>query len=81
MREPDDDEPFSALAFKIMTDPHVGKLTYFRVYSGTLDKGDQSLNVRTGNKERVGRLLEMHANDRERQRRSVRRRHRRAASA
>ncbi|MFT5201182.1 MAG: elongation factor G [Candidatus Aldehydirespiratoraceae bacterium] len=59
-----DDQPFSALAFKIMTDPHVGRLTYFRVYSGTFDKGDVVLNTRTSNKERVGRLLEMHANDR-----------------
>ncbi len=59
-----DDAPFSALAFKIMTDPHVGKLVYLRVYSGTLTKGSNILNVRTGRKERVGRLLEMHANDR-----------------
>jgi elongation factor G len=64
-RKPSDDEPFSALAFKIMTDPHVGRLTYFRVYSGTLEKGAQVLNPRTGSKERVGRLLEMHANDRQ----------------
>jgi len=64
-RKANDNEPFAALAFKIMTDPHVGKLTYFRVYSGTLDKGGQVLNPRTGNKERVGRLLEMHANDRQ----------------
>jgi elongation factor G len=64
-RKADDGEPFSALAFKIMTDPHVGKLTYFRVYSGTLEKGGQVLNTRTGNKERVGRLLRMHANHRE----------------
>jgi elongation factor G len=63
-REPSDDAPFSSLAFKIMTDPHVGRLTYFRVYSGTFNKGDQILNTRTGNKERVGRILEMHANDR-----------------
>ncbi len=60
-----DEEPFAALAFKIMSDPHVGKLTYFRVYSGSLDKGGTVLNARTGKKERVGRLLEMHANDRE----------------
>jgi len=60
-RKADDKEPFSALAFKIMTDPHVGKLIYFRVYSGTLNKGDQVLNARSGNKERIGRLLEMHA--------------------
>ena len=64
-RKADDGEPFAALAFKIMTDPHVGKLTYFRVYSGTLEKGGQVLNTRTGNKERVGRLLRMHANHRE----------------
>ena len=56
--------PFSALAFKIVADPH-GKLTYFRVYSGTLNKGDSVLNSRTGQKERVGRLLLMHANQRE----------------
>ena len=61
-REPDDNAPFSALAFKIMTDPFVGKLTYFRVYSGTLEKGGTVLNNRTENKERIGRLLEMHAN-------------------
>jgi elongation factor G len=64
-RELTDEEPFSALAFKIMTDPHVGKLTFLRVYSGTLEKGDTVLNVRTGNKERLGRLLQMHANTRE----------------
>jgi len=64
-RKVSDDEPFSALAFKIMTDPHVGKLTYFRVYSGTLEKGGQVMNSRTTSKERIGRLLEMHANDRQ----------------
>jgi elongation factor G len=64
-RKADDDEPFAALAFKIMTDPHVGKLIYFRVYSGALDKGSAVLNTRTGNKERIGRILEMHANNRE----------------
>ncbi|HKY17175.1 MAG TPA: elongation factor G [Microthrixaceae bacterium] len=62
-RHPDPKEPFSALAFKIMTAPHIGKLTYFRVYSGTLKKGDQIMNTRTSDKERAGRLLEMHAND------------------
>ena len=61
----DDEAPFAALAFKIMTDPHVGKLIYFRAYSGTLDKGSAVLNTRTGSKERIGRILEMHANDRE----------------
>ncbi|MFP5579394.1 MAG: elongation factor G [Acidimicrobiia bacterium] len=64
-RELTDEAPFAALAFKIMTDPHVGKLTYFRVYAGTLAKGDTVLNVRSGNKERLGRLLQMHANARE----------------
>ncbi|MGB3410291.1 MAG: elongation factor G [Microthrixaceae bacterium] len=60
-RAPDEKAPFSALAFKIATAPHVGKLTYFRVYSGTLGKGDSIYNSRTGNKERMGRVLEMHA--------------------
>ena len=63
-RAADDSEPLAALAFKIATDPHVGKLTYFRVYSGSLDKGAQVLNTRTGRTERIGRILEMHANDR-----------------
>jgi elongation factor G len=62
-RKPLANEPFSALAFKIMTAPHVGKLTYFRVYSGTLEKGGTVVNSRTGNKERIGRVLEMHANE------------------
>jgi elongation factor G len=65
-RKPSDDEPFSALAFKIMTDPYVGKLIYLRVYSGTLEKGDTVLNTTRGmRKERLGRLLLMHANNRE----------------
>ncbi len=62
-RAPSTSEPFSALAFKIMTAPHIGKLTYFRVYSGQLAKGDQVMNARSQNKERCGRLLEMHANE------------------
>ncbi len=62
-READPSEPFSALAFKIMTDPYVGKLTFTRIYSGKLDKGSYVMNSSTGKKERVGRLLEMHAND------------------
>ena len=62
-RNPDVNEPFSALAFKIMTDPYVGKLTFFRVYSGTLEKGSYILNSTTGERERIGRILEMHAND------------------
>jgi elongation factor G len=61
-RKPEDDEPFAALAFKIMTAPDVGKLVYFRVYSGQMPKGAQVYNSRTGNKERLGRVLEMHAN-------------------
>lgn len=61
----DDKEPFAALAFKIMTDPFVGKLTYFRVYSGTLEKGSGILNSTKDRKERVGRILLMHANHRE----------------
>ena len=64
-RKPSDDEPFAALAFKIMSDPHVGKLTYFRVYSGYLEKGSQVVNSTTGSKERIGRILQMHANKRE----------------
>jgi elongation factor G len=64
-RKPDDSEPFSALAFKIMSDPHVGKLTYFRVYSGHATKGASIMNTTTGKKERLGRLLRMHANHRE----------------
>ncbi len=60
-RKASDDEPFSALAFKIMSDPYVGKLTYFRVYSGTADKGDSVTNTSSGKKERFGRLLRMHA--------------------
>jgi len=64
-RKPEDSEPFAALAFKIMSDPHVGKLTYFRVYSGTLEKGSQVVNTTSGSKERMGRILQMHANHRE----------------
>ncbi len=63
--QPNDTDPFAALGFKIMADPFVGKLTYFRVYSGTLAAGSKILNVTTGRTERVGRLLVMHANDRE----------------
>ncbi|MEX1122042.1 MAG: elongation factor G [Balneolales bacterium] len=64
-RKPLFDEPFSALAFKIMTDPYVGKLTFIRVYSGELNAGSYVLNTTTGKKERVGRLLKMHANSKE----------------
>lgn len=64
-RDPDDKEAFSALAFKIMTDPYVGKLTYFRVYSGSITKGATVLNSTKDKKERIGRLLLMHANHRE----------------
>jgi elongation factor G len=65
VRKQDDSEPFAALAFKIMTDPYVGKLTYIRVYSGTLTKGSAALNSTKDRKERVGRILQMHANHRE----------------
>ena len=64
-RHASDDEPFSALAFKIMTDPYVGRLSFFRVYSGTLTTGSSVLNATKGKRERVGRLLQMHANHRE----------------
>ena len=64
-RKSSDDEPFAALAFKIMTDPYVGKLTFFRVYSGTLEKGSYVLNANKGKKERIGRLIQMHANSRQ----------------
>jgi elongation factor G len=64
-RPSSDDEPFSALAFKIMTDPYVGRLSFFRVYSGTLDAGSSVLNSTKGNRERVGRIVQMHANHRE----------------
>src|SRR3989454_6284061 len=64
-RKPADDEPFSALAFKVMSDPYVGKLTYFRVYSGKIKAGDRVLNTTTGKTERLNRILQMHANHRE----------------
>src|SRR5207302_1719947 len=64
-RRPADDEPFSGLAFKIMTDPFVGQLTFFRVYSGVVNSGDTIYNPVKGRKERLGRILQMHANDRE----------------
>lgn len=64
-READDNGPFAALAFKIMSDPYVGKLTFFRVYSGTLNAGSHVLNSTKGKKERIGRILMMHANHRE----------------
>jgi elongation factor G len=66
-RKAADDEPFAALAFKVMSDPFVGKLTYFRVYSGKLSAGSRVLNANTGRTERVGRILMMHANHREEQ--------------
>jgi len=64
-RHADDNEPFAALAFKVMTDPFVGKLTYFRVYSGTLSSGSYVLNSTKNQRERIGRILQMHANHRE----------------
>ena len=65
VRHSDDSEPFSALAFKVMTDPYVGKLTFFRVYSGVLESGSYVQNSTKGKRERVGRILQMHANSRE----------------
>ena len=65
LRHPSDSEPFTALAFKVMTDPFVGKLTFFRVYSGVLKSGSYVMNSTKGQKERVGRILQMHANHRE----------------
>ena len=64
LRHPSDDEPFSALAFKVMTDPFVGRLTFFRVYSGHLSSGSYILNSTKDSKERIGRILQMHANNR-----------------
>jgi elongation factor G len=64
-RPSDDSAPFSALAFKIATDPFVGKLCFFRVYSGTLKSGSHVYNSTKGNRERIGRILQMHANHRE----------------
>ena len=64
-RKAEDSEPFSALAFKLQTDPFVGQLTYFRVYSGSLEAGSYIYNSTTEDKERVGRILRMHANDRD----------------
>ena len=64
-RHSSDEEPFAALAFKIMTDPFVGKLAFFRVYSGTMNSGSYVLNATKGKKERVGRILQMHANKRQ----------------
>ena len=61
-RHADTDEPFSALAFKIMSDQHLGKLTYVRVYSGKLDSGSQVINSTKGKKERIGKMFQMHAN-------------------
>ncbi|MBV6492784.1 MAG: Elongation factor G [Turneriella sp.] len=65
LRNPDDNEPFAALAFKVAADPFIGKLTFFRVYSGKLKKGSYVLNSTKGNKERIGRIVLMHANQRE----------------
>src|SRR5699024_6187074 len=64
-RPADDNEPFSALAFQVMTDPYVGKLTFFRVYSGVVTSGSYVRNTAKGEKERIGRILQMHASSRE----------------
>ena len=76
-RKPSDDEPLSALAFKIMSDPHLGKLTFVRVYSGRLESGTAVLNSVKGKKERIGKIYRMHANKREEIDVGGRRRHRR----
>src|SRR5207244_10125670 len=65
VRHPALDETFAALAFKVMSDPYVGKLTYFRVYSGQVKAGERVVNTTTGKTERIGRILQMHANHRE----------------
>ena len=65
LRHADDEEPFTALAFKVMTDPFVGKLTFFRVYSGTIKSGSYVQNTTKGTRERFGRILQMHANTRQ----------------
>jgi len=77
-RRPSDDEPFTALAFKIATDPFVGRLCFFRVYAGHLEAGSYVLNARTENKERVGRIVRMKADDREEVKEVFARRHLRA---
>src|SRR3712207_5283471 len=66
-READENGPLAALAFKVQADPHVGKLTYIRVYSGTLKAGSYVMNTTKGRRERIGRLLQLHANSREQQ--------------
>ncbi len=65
VRDADEDEPFSALAFKIQTDQHLGKLTYVRIYSGKLETGSQVINSTKDRKERIGKIYQMHANKRE----------------
>ena len=76
-RKADESEPLSALAFKIATDPHLGKLTFVRIYSGVLDNGSQVLNSTKDRKERIGKIYQMHANKREELRARRRRRHHR----
>jgi elongation factor G len=78
---PDDSAPFSALAFKIMSDPYVGRLTYLRVYSGVLKSGSHVQNSTKDRKERIGRILQMHANHREDKEAGLHRRHRRGGGA
>ena len=80
-RDASSDAPFAALVFKVMSDPYVGKLTYFRVYSGTVKAGDKVLNTTTGKTERIGRILQMHANHREEREEITRRRDRRCRRA
>ena len=80
-RKPRRSEPFSGLAFKIQTDPHLGKLTYVRIYSGTLDSGTQVVNSTKDRKERIGKIYQMHANKREERPTAQRRRHHRGAGS
>ncbi len=81
LRKPAVDEPFSGLAFKIQTDKHLGKLTYVRVYSGTLESGTQVVNSTKDRKERIGKIYQMHANKREERPRGEGRRHHRGAGS
>ena len=81
LRKPSTSEPFSGLAFKIQTDKHLGKLTYVRVYSGTLDSGSQVINSTKDRKERIGKIYQMHANKREERADGAGRRHHRRAGS
>ena len=81
LRKPSISEPFSGLAFKIQTDKHLGKLTYVRIYSGTLESGSQVVNSTKDRKERIGKIYQMHANKREERPSGAGRRHHRGAGS